>query len=64
MWLGDYLQTEYDMVRCCYKLLESALFKTHQEYVRTQMIYALLQVRPLFLLLIIIILAPANIYFP
>ncbi|KAL8732171.1 MAG: hypothetical protein Q9166_002918 [cf. Caloplaca sp. 2 TL-2023] len=40
---GDYLRTEYDIVRCSLKLLESALFSAHKEYVRRQLIYGLLQ---------------------
>jgi hypothetical protein len=42
---GEYLQSDYDVARCCYKLLESALFKAHQDYVRRQVVYGLLQVR-------------------
>ncbi|MCJ1256324.1 hypothetical protein MMC24_004145 [Lignoscripta atroalba] len=40
---GEYLQSEYDIARCSYKLLESALFATHKDYVRRQIIYGLLQ---------------------
>ncbi|MCJ1350342.1 MAG: hypothetical protein MMC33_000323 [Icmadophila ericetorum] len=40
---GEYLQSEYDVVQCSYKLLESALFTTHADYVRRQIIYSLLQ---------------------
>ena len=38
------MQTEYDVARCSYKLLESKLFEAHKGYVRTQIIYGLLQV--------------------
>ncbi|KAF2427665.1 hypothetical protein EJ08DRAFT_735895 [Tothia fuscella] len=40
---GEYLQSEYDIAKCCYKLLESALFQAHKEYVRRQIVHALLQ---------------------
>lgn len=40
---AEYLQSEYDIARCSYKLLESALFAAHQEYVRRQITYSLLQ---------------------
>ncbi|KAL8760331.1 MAG: hypothetical protein Q9199_000113 [Rusavskia elegans] len=40
---GDYLHTEYDIARCSLKLLESALFSAHKEYVRRQIIYSLLE---------------------
>ncbi|KAF2099984.1 hypothetical protein NA57DRAFT_37682 [Rhizodiscina lignyota] len=39
----EYLQSDYDVARCTYKLLESALFKAHMEYVRRQIVYGLLQ---------------------
>lgn len=41
----DYLQSEYDIARCCYKLLSAKLFADNQEYVRRQILYCLLQVR-------------------
>ncbi|KAL9042285.1 MAG: hypothetical protein Q9214_003829, partial [Letrouitia sp. 1 TL-2023] len=40
---GEYLSTEYDIARCSYKLLDSALFSKHQDYVRWQIVYSLLQ---------------------
>ncbi|KAI9822161.1 MAG: hypothetical protein M1832_003164 [Thelocarpon impressellum] len=40
---GEYLQSEYDMARCSDRLLRSALFGSHGNYVRTQIIYGLLQ---------------------
>ncbi|KZF21937.1 hypothetical protein L228DRAFT_262045 [Xylona heveae TC161] len=39
----EYLQSEYDIARCSYKLLRSNLFQTHKEYVRRQIVYGLLQ---------------------
>ena len=42
---GEYIQTEYDIARCSYKLLESALFAAHKDYIRRQIVYSLLQVR-------------------
>jgi hypothetical protein len=39
----EYLQTDYDIARCCYKLFESGLFDAHKEYVRQQIVYCLLQ---------------------
>ncbi|KAL8862579.1 MAG: hypothetical protein Q9178_001077 [Gyalolechia marmorata] len=41
--LGDYLHTEYDIARCSLKLLESALFSAHRDYVRRQVIHCLLE---------------------
>ncbi|KAL4780253.1 hypothetical protein BJX76DRAFT_53595 [Aspergillus varians] len=38
-----YLQTEFEVTRCSFQLLSSAIFVTHTDYVRRQMIYALLQ---------------------
>jgi len=40
---GEYLQTEYDVAKCSYKLLDSPIFHAHAEYVRRQCVYALLQ---------------------
>jgi hypothetical protein len=40
---GDYLQSDYDVAKCSYKLLDSNIFKAHQDYVRRQCVYALLQ---------------------
>ena len=42
----EYLNSEYDIARCSCKLLDSSLFAAHKDYVRTQIVYALLQVRP------------------
>ncbi|KAI4097191.1 MAG: hypothetical protein LQ344_000601 [Seirophora lacunosa] len=39
---GEYLHTEYDIVRCSFKLLESALFSTHKDYIRRQIVFSLL----------------------
>ncbi|EME77562.1 uncharacterized protein MYCFIDRAFT_44922 [Pseudocercospora fijiensis CIRAD86] len=39
----EYLQSEYDIARCCYKLLDAPVFKENQEYVRRQILYCLLQ---------------------
>lgn len=38
-----YLRTEYDVARCCWKLLDTRLFRNNQDYVRTQILYCLLQ---------------------
>ncbi|RMX78537.1 hypothetical protein D0868_16456, partial [Hortaea werneckii] len=40
----DFLLSEYDVARCCYKLLDAPLFQVNQEYVRRQFLYCLLQV--------------------
>lgn len=40
----EYLQSDYDIARCSYKLLESAIFTSNKDYVRRQIIYGLLQV--------------------
>jgi DNA primase large subunit len=39
----EYLHSEYDIARCSQKLLESELFRANNEYVRTQIVYSLLQ---------------------
>ncbi|KAI7284087.1 hypothetical protein KC345_g2527 [Hortaea werneckii] len=39
----DFLLSEYDVARCCYKLLDAPLFQVNQEYVRRQFLYCLLQ---------------------
>ncbi|KAI9723722.1 MAG: hypothetical protein M1812_001022 [Candelaria pacifica] len=39
----EYLQSEYDILRCSYKLLESSLFAAHQDYIRRQIVASLLQ---------------------
>ncbi len=41
----EYLRSEYDVARCSYKLLESGVFQAHNDYVRRQIIFCLLQVR-------------------
>jgi len=38
-----YLPSEYDIARCCYKLLDADLFQSNQDYVRRQFLYCLLQ---------------------
>ncbi|GAB7351346.1 hypothetical protein MBLNU459_g2032t2 [Dothideomycetes sp. NU459] len=40
---GDRLQSEYDIARCCYVLLDSDLFGQNKDYVRRQFVYGLLQ---------------------
>ncbi len=40
----QYLQSEHLLARCSRKLLESALYSKHSEYVRLQTLYVLLQV--------------------
>ncbi|TKA49880.1 hypothetical protein B0A49_11257 [Cryomyces minteri] len=39
----EYLQSADAIARCSYKLLGSALFQAHEEYVRRQIVYGLLQ---------------------
>ncbi|KAL6709546.1 pre-rRNA processing [Coniothyrium glycines] len=39
----EYLQTDYSVVKCIFRLLEGDLFRSHKEYVRRQIIYCLLQ---------------------
>ncbi|KAL4955685.1 hypothetical protein BDW69DRAFT_160231 [Aspergillus filifer] len=39
----EYLPSEFEVARCSYNLLSSAVFVAHTDYVRRQMIYALLQ---------------------
>lgn len=38
-----YLQSEYDVARCCYRLLDAPLSKQNRDYVRRQILYCLLQ---------------------
>ncbi|KAF2166324.1 hypothetical protein M409DRAFT_66775 [Zasmidium cellare ATCC 36951] len=38
-----YLQSEYDVARCCYHLLDAPLSKHNRDYVRRQILYCLLQ---------------------
>ncbi|KAF2007982.1 hypothetical protein P154DRAFT_418756 [Amniculicola lignicola CBS 123094] len=40
---ADYLQTDYSIAKCVFRLIEGPLFEAHKEYVRRQMIYCLLQ---------------------
>ncbi|ORY09738.1 hypothetical protein BCR34DRAFT_602601 [Clohesyomyces aquaticus] len=40
---ADYLETDYSIAICVYKLIQGELFTAHQEYVRRQIIYCLLQ---------------------
>ncbi|KAL8702771.1 MAG: hypothetical protein Q9201_004047 [Fulgogasparrea decipioides] len=39
----EYLQNDYDIARCCFKLLESGLFSFHKNYVRRQIVFSLLE---------------------
>ncbi|OJJ40348.1 hypothetical protein ASPWEDRAFT_33713 [Aspergillus wentii DTO 134E9] len=39
----EYLNSEYDISRCSYKLISSSIFAAHGDYVRRQIIYGLLQ---------------------
>ncbi|KAF2459596.1 hypothetical protein BDY21DRAFT_317723 [Lineolata rhizophorae] len=39
----QYLQSEDDVLRCTFKLLEACLYADHKEYVRRQLVYCLLQ---------------------
>ncbi|KAF2868930.1 hypothetical protein BDV95DRAFT_106933 [Massariosphaeria phaeospora] len=40
---SEYLQTDYSVAKCVFRLIEGELFKPHKEYVRRQIIYCLLQ---------------------
>ncbi|KAJ4384605.1 pre-rRNA processing [Didymella sp. IMI 355093] len=40
---SEYLETDYSIAKCIFRMLEGELFATHKEYVRRQMIYCLLQ---------------------
>ncbi|KAF2704161.1 hypothetical protein K504DRAFT_462743 [Pleomassaria siparia CBS 279.74] len=40
---SEYLETDYSIAKCVYRLIEGDLFKAHREYVRRQIIYCLLQ---------------------
>ncbi|CAD6571718.1 MAG: hypothetical protein ASARMPREDX12_004663 [Alectoria sarmentosa] len=40
---GEYIQSEYDIARCSYRLLGSSLFTKNKDYVRRQIVYSLLQ---------------------
>ncbi|EMD00010.1 hypothetical protein BAUCODRAFT_21683 [Baudoinia panamericana UAMH 10762] len=39
----EYLKSEYDLAKYCYKLLDAKLFQENQDYVRRQFLYCLLQ---------------------
>ncbi|KAL2829006.1 hypothetical protein BDW59DRAFT_142687 [Aspergillus cavernicola] len=39
----QYLQSDFEITRCSFKLLSSTIFVTHTDYVRRQMLYGLLQ---------------------
>ncbi|KAK3110378.1 pre-rRNA processing [Teratosphaeriaceae sp. CCFEE 6253] len=39
----EYLNSEYDVARYCYRLLDADLFQENQDYVRRQFLYCLLQ---------------------
>jgi hypothetical protein len=39
----EYLHSEYELARCSHKLLQSELFEANKDYVRTQLVYCLLQ---------------------
>ncbi|KAL3426175.1 hypothetical protein PVAG01_02966 [Phlyctema vagabunda] len=39
----EYLRSDDEIARCCHKLLESGLFEANRNYVRTQIVYCLLQ---------------------
>ncbi|KAL5377004.1 hypothetical protein DPSP01_010112 [Paraphaeosphaeria sporulosa] len=39
----EYLQTEYSLAKCVYRLIQGELFTQHKAYVRRQIIYCLLQ---------------------
>jgi len=38
-----FLDTEYDIARCCYRLIDSPLWVQNKDYVRRQFVYCLLQ---------------------
>lgn len=40
---SEYLQTDYNIAKCTYRLLQGDLFCAHKDYVRRQLIYCLLQ---------------------
>ncbi|KAL2865579.1 uncharacterized protein BJX67DRAFT_358422 [Aspergillus lucknowensis] len=39
----QYLHSEFEVAKCSFKLISSAIFVAHTDYIRRQMIYALLQ---------------------
>ena len=49
----DYLPSDHDVERCIHSLLDSRIFKDNADYVRTQLIYSLLQEDDLSLIYII-----------
>ncbi|PVH96611.1 hypothetical protein DM02DRAFT_659089 [Periconia macrospinosa] len=40
---SEYLQTDYNIAKCVYRLIQGDLFNSHKEYVRRQILYCLLQ---------------------
>ncbi|KAF2768530.1 hypothetical protein EJ03DRAFT_117361 [Teratosphaeria nubilosa] len=40
----EYLQSEYDIAKCSYKVLDAQIFQANQDYVRRQFLYCLLEV--------------------
>ncbi|KAF1949789.1 hypothetical protein CC80DRAFT_253106 [Byssothecium circinans] len=40
---SEYLQTDYNIAKCIYRLLQGELFNAHKDYVRRQILYCLLQ---------------------
>jgi hypothetical protein len=43
----EYVKDDYDMARCCYKLLGSDVFTSHKEYVRKQFVHTFIEARSL-----------------
>jgi hypothetical protein len=39
----EYLRSDYDIARCFQRLLDSPLFQANKDYVRTQIVYGLIQ---------------------
>ncbi|APA14167.1 hypothetical protein SS1G_10980 [Sclerotinia sclerotiorum 1980 UF-70] len=39
----EYLQSEFDVAKCLHKLMQSELFAANKDYVRTQIVYSLMQ---------------------
>ncbi|RAL61938.1 hypothetical protein DID88_002427 [Monilinia fructigena] len=39
----EYLQSEFEVAKCLQKLMQSELFATNKDYVRTQIVYSLMQ---------------------
>ncbi|KAF1838012.1 hypothetical protein BDW02DRAFT_490098 [Decorospora gaudefroyi] len=42
-YISEYLQTDFSVVKCIFRMLEGELFASNKEYVRRQIIYCLLQ---------------------